>query len=280
MKGFLRTLFVILLVTATLGGICLYYSGLPQEGIYDKGKIERPIIARDALKDRLATLPRETLLEMQAAGKELLLWETKMNKVHANVISEVTKGCDGFFVREHYPPNEVFDSETQSQYFYHSHRKGEHGHFHLFIFNRSILDQYEPVRKLDRKRPCVHLFAISMHPDGSPLGFFTTNQWVTSENWYTADQVLEMLPSFEIDHPYPSWPLNQWINRLLVLFKPQIEDLIRQRDEVVAGMQRPTEELLKDKKVDLLSSVPVSIPLQMEVLAELLEHPLPPDEHA
>ena len=44
-----------------------------------------------------------------------------------------------------------------------------------------------------------HLVAISMDKWGLPIGLFTTNRWVTAENWYEAADVVAMLDCFDID---------------------------------------------------------------------------------
>lgn len=44
-----------------------------------------------------------------------------------------------------------------------------------------------------------------------PVGLFTTNRWITADNWYAAKYMSRMLDLFELDLAWPSWPVNIWI---------------------------------------------------------------------
>lgn len=81
----------------------------------------------------LALLPRNTLLAMQAAGQEVAACLRVLRKVNLNVVGEVLKGQGQFVKLTPYPQGDVFDRETHAQYYYHAHRDGGHGHFHLFL---------------------------------------------------------------------------------------------------------------------------------------------------
>ena len=67
-----------------------------------------------------------------------------------------------------------------------------------------------------------HLIAIAMDSYGYPTNLFTVNRWVTAEAWYLAEQVIQMLDHFVIDHAYPSWLVNRWISAMFVLYRPHI----------------------------------------------------------
>lgn len=73
------------------------------------------------------------LFHMQAAGQEVAECLRVLRKVNLNVVGEVLKGQGQFVKLTHYPQGDVFDRETHAQYYYHAHRDGEHGHFHLFL---------------------------------------------------------------------------------------------------------------------------------------------------
>jgi len=214
----------------------------------------------------------EQLESMRASGLQVVHWKQILDKVDATIISEVVPERDPFFAREHYPYDEVFDEETQSLYYYHSHRPGEHGHFHLFFCDGEILKEYTPLSTWSRKNSSVHLLAISIHPDGTPLGFFTTNQWITpKEWWYSAQTISDLVDHFEITHSYPSYPTNQWVTHMLKFFKPQITDMLVQRDKNLECNGQPLEKALRDKSLDILSQVPISIELQLDVIEEILQ---------
>lgn len=271
MKKWLKFTFILALPLLVAAAVFDYYQTLPIAGAYETGPVDYPEVNRSNTKARLTQLSTETLLNMKTSGLEVIKWNQVMAKVNSNVISEVVPPSDPFIVKEHYPYDEVFDHETHSLYFYHSHRPKEHGHFHLFYCNPEKLSQYEPLYIKEKKSFSVHLLAISIHPDGTPLGFFTTNQWITpKEWWYSHDVIKELVTEFEVTHAYPSWPTNQWINHMLRLFKPQIDDLLDQRDQKLDEAEGPLEKKLHNKKVDILSQVSISIEMQMNLIEEIL----------
>ena len=74
-----------------------------------------------------------------------------------------------------------------------------------------------------------------------------------------------MLDRFEIDHAQPSWPVNRWISAMFRLFRPQIVELLRERDAVVADWQKkhPDSDVFEDRDLDLLSWVGISVDQQI-----------------
>jgi hypothetical protein len=117
------------------------------------------------------------------------------------------------------------------------------------------------------------LIAISMDRAGWPIGLFTTNRWVTGETWYAAGDVSAMLNRFDVRMSKPSWPVNRWLTQMLVLFRPQIEALLQERDERVRAWQREhpeVENIYEDRRLEVTSQTPVSVEAQVEVLAARL----------
>ena len=53
-----------------------------------------------------------------------------------------------------------------------------------------------------------HLIAIAMDNAGFPISLFTTTRWVTVENWFSGQDTIAMMDSFEIDLVPPPWPVN------------------------------------------------------------------------
>lgn len=271
MKKIGQALFI--LFVPLLAGLVIwdYYESLPISGAYETGPIDYPDVHREKVKERLAKVETSQLKSMRRSGLEVIKWDEMMDRVGKSVISEVVPENEPFIVREHYPYSEVFDDETRSLYFYHSHRPGEHGHFHLFYCDQDKIQNYKPLFAKAHKAYSVHLLAISIHPDGTPLGFFTTNQWITpKEWWYDYKAVQELVGSFEITHAYPSFPTNQWMNHMLRLFKPQIDDLLEERDLALEKTGLPLEKALMHKKLDVLSFVPIDVETQLEVIDEIL----------
>lgn len=225
-------------------------------------------------------LSRAELLAMQAAGQEILTCYRVLSKAERNIVGEVLRGEAEFIELNHYPDDDVFDRDTQSQYYYHAHQglDGEHGHFHTFIRPPGMPAEMRPISYASSEpwpqgdAALSHLIGISMDAWGFPMGLFTTNRWVTDEAWYRAEDVMQLLARFEIDHAAPSWPVNRWITAMFVLFRPQMRALLQERDAVVAdwAAQHPGEDLFEDRALDITSAMPISVPEQIASVAAML----------
>ena len=219
----------------------------------------------------LAGLGRDRLETMAEAGDEVLECQRVLAKGGSNVVAEVLPREGTFYQFDHCPPGDIYDHESHAQYYYHAHRPGEHGHFHTFLREKGIPKDCRPVAQSDadymkqRNDTYCHLGAISMDTRGFPIGLFTTNRWVTAENWYAAEDVCAMLDRFEIDHAQPSWPVNRWIGAMFRLFRPQIVDLLHRRDAVVADWQEKHSDgdVFEDRDLALPSRIEISVDQQI-----------------
>ena len=226
-------------------------------------------------------ITRDDLLAMRAAGQDITECYRVLSKGGLNIVGEVLRGQGEFIELNHYPDDDVFDRDTQSQYYYHAHRgmEGEHGHFHTFLRPPGMPKGMLPIEHQNATEPwpdgresLSHLIAISMDAYGFPMGLFTTNRWVTDEAWYTAADVAQLLERFRIDHAAPSWPLNRWISALFVLFRPQMQVLLTQRDATVAAWasQHPGADVFEDRQLDITSQVAISVADQIRRVETLL----------
>ena len=205
----------------------------------------------------LKKLSCEQLQTMAIAGVQVLECYRVLQKSNSNLVAEVLRGQGEFYELDHYPKGDVYDSETYSQFFYHSHREGEHGHFHTFLREKGMPKDCRPVKQSEAKfmkerdDKLSHLIAISMNRAGFPIGLFTTNRWITADNWYKADDVIKMLDRFEMDLASPSWPVNIWLTAMLRLFRPQIMELVRERNATVADWQKkhPENDAFEDRVI-------------------------------
>jgi hypothetical protein len=218
------------------------------------------------------------LAAMLAAGAEILECRRVLAKAGLNLVGEVLRG-QPFVEMEHYPADDVFDRETHSQYYYHAHRgtESEHGHFHTFLRRAGMPTGLEPVAHpaaSDWPRgddAIAHLIGISMDAWGEPMGLFAVNRWVGGDTWYTAEDVIRMLDRFRVDHAYPSWPLNRWITAMFVLFRPDMEALLRHRDRVIAAWDAShSGDPLEDRALEITGWMPVDVPERIETLARAL----------
>ena len=70
-----------------------------------------------------------------------------------------------------------------------------------------------------------------------------------------------MLDVFYIGHAQPSWPTNRWVTAMIRLFRPQIETILRERDESIAAHMRthPGANVYEDRRFEILSVREISV---------------------
>ncbi len=227
----------------------------------------------------VATLSTELLEAMAEAGDEVNECCRVLARTGDNVVGEVLRGQGTFYEYNHCPAGDVYDYETHAQYYYHAHRKGEHGHFHTYLREKGMPEGCEPVEQSDaeymtqRDDKLSHLVAISMDRSGVPIAMFTTNRWVTAENWYAAEDVCAMVDRFKIDHAQPSWATNRWVTVMLRLFRPQIVELLHERDAVVAEWRKRhgDTDVFEDRSLDLPSWIEISMDAHIRAVRAALE---------
>jgi hypothetical protein len=228
----------------------------------------------------MAGLPAEQLSQMANAGSVITECQRLLDKASTNVVAQCLAHQGTFYEFDHYPSGDVYDGETHSQYYYHSHRPegGEHGHFHTFLRYKGMPEGIEPIDYTgEATRPegndaLSHIVAIGMNKPGQPISMFTTNRWVTDETFYTAENVIAMLDCFKMDHTFPCLATNQWMTALLVLFRPQIESLLRERDKVMKNYAtlHMGVDIYEDRDLELTSFIPINIQDQIAAVDDAL----------
>ncbi|MGD9631886.1 hypothetical protein [Afipia sp. OHSU_I-C4] len=229
-------------------------------------------------------LSHEALLRMADAGAKVVDCIRDLNTAGSNLVVEALRGSGDFTEWEHYPPNDVYDLKSHAQYYFHAHPPddrdaADYGHFHTFLRPKGMPLGIQPAKVMGHAPVAgangdpSHLIAISMTPTGMPEALFTTNRWVTGETWYGADNVIAMLDRFEIDLDRPSLPLNQWLTAMFILFRPQIEQLIIERDRTMLRWQAEHVDVnvFEDRRLEITSSKRVSLYGQIEWLDQQLE---------
>lgn len=231
----------------------------------------------------LRRLSAGTLEAMLDAGLEVLECYRALAKAGSNVVAEVLRGQGTFFEWQHYPKGDVFDPESHAQYFYHAHphglAEGEHGHFHTFLRAPGMPEGIRPADTADPLDPVAeahtlsHIVAIAMNDQGYPIRLFTTNRWVTNENWYRAEDVVRMVERFAVDHTAPSWATNRWITAMVRLFAPDIAALLHQRDETVEEWRAQARggDAFEARELEILSYLDISVESRVAELCRLLE---------
>jgi hypothetical protein len=81
-----------------------------------------------------------------------------------------------------------------------------------------------------------------------------------------------MLDLFNMDLAYPSLPANIWITAMLRLFRPDIEELVRARDQKVAARQQrnPDTNVYEDRDLEITSFLDISVEDQIGRINEAL----------
>ena len=244
-------------------------------------------------------LGERDLSAMVEAGHEVRNCIRVLAKTGDNLVGEILRLSDNFYEWDHYPQGDVIDAETHSQFYYHAHveeERGpdEHGHFHTFLRAKGMPPGLAPVpesrllaaggksgaavsasrsRAVAENRPC-HLVAIAMDAAGLPIRLFTTNRWVTGDDWYRADDVKAMLDRYMVDIVHPSWAVNRWIGAMLRLFRPQILALLDARDRTIVAWQRrhgDNHDVFEDRALDVTSCIDIDIEKQIAVAERALE---------
>jgi hypothetical protein len=220
---------------------------------------------------------------MDAAGAEVLECVRVLEKTGDNLVGELLRGQGTFYEWNHYPDGDVYDRANHAQFYYHAHpkeeRPGEHGHFHTFLRPKGMPVHMKPAETggdelLGGENDALsHIVAISMDAQGAPIGLFTTNRWVTGEVWYAAPDVIAMIDLFRIDQARPSWPVNRWITAMMQMFRPQIAELLRLRDQAIASRKKAhtASNVFEDRKLEIASHMPISAPDQSRQIREALE---------
>ena len=231
------------------------------------------------LLDRLAADDLEAMVE---AGRKVLDCRRVLANTGDNVVGELLKDHETFYEWNHYPEGDVYDPLTHAQFYYHAHpgaqRRDEHGHFHTFLQPKGMPSGIRPASLQDFAPPddkndaLSHIVAVSMDHMGAPLRLFTTNRWVTGEVWYEAEDVVKLLEKFTIDIAQPSWPVNLWVSNMLVLFRPQIVELIHARDAAIANWARahPDRNVYEDRELEVTSVAEISVEAQLKAVRSAL----------
>jgi hypothetical protein len=185
------------------------------------------------------------------ALQEALFCEEILAKGGDTILSATLPAVTPVEAWSHYPPGDVFDAASGSQWYYHCHvppAEGEHGHFHCFI------------RPEGREGPVHHLAAIGVDAYGRLRRIFTVNQWVVGDTWLDAEPTLAFLDRFDVQMPRPSYLVNRWVSAVFRLYQGEIADLIRQRDARIAAHRAPVGVAPReDHALEVTSELAVSL---------------------
>ena len=66
-------------------------------------------------------IPTDRLREMAAAGSDVVECHRVLANSGGNIVGEFLRDVETFFEWDHYPPGDVYDTQTHSQFYYHAH---------------------------------------------------------------------------------------------------------------------------------------------------------------
>jgi hypothetical protein len=224
-------------------------------------------------QDYLSQLPDTALANMAEAGVTIVRCIDGLGEPSKNLIIDVLRSSDTFVEWDHYPSGDVYDEHSGCQYYFHAHAPGDRaeadfGHFHTFMDIRESRPNSGP-----RVRPkLTHLIGVSMTPTGFPVRLFTTNRWVTGEEWRKADDIIAQLDRVAVQR-FEEFPADRWLTAMMILFRPQIETLLIDRDRRLKRWRsaHPETDPLEDRRLEVTSCLDISLFEQIEALDRELD---------
>ncbi|NNM56819.1 DUF6969 family protein [Acidocella sp.] len=204
---------------------------------------------------------KPTLFERAEAAATLVAALGEMESAGQNIVTTLLNG-QAFVTETHYPADDALDPHTRAQYYFHAHRgAAESGHIHCFL-------------RGEDKTGLTHVLAIALDHDGRPAQFFTTNLWVTADNWLPAEALIPQLPRLAWpDAPAPA-PVNQALTALCGLYRREIAALLRRRDKRLARHAAASQaEALADETLEILSRARIDLPRTLVRLRQSLKLP-------
>jgi len=208
----------------------------------------------------------EQFLRMTNGAKQALTVQLGLAEAGKSIVSELLATKEEHFSEwDHLPKPDIYDESTGFQYYYHAHaaserEENEHGHFHVFVNLKKRLP--EVVRKDygDKKRCLAHLLAISVDGQGIPLRLFTTNEWVSDDQFVPATTLLPFVEQFEITDDSRLPEVTAWVNGVMATVLLQARYLIEQRDLQLRNWANGAlQEVLQNKEYEIPSSLPFNL---------------------
>lgn len=207
------------------------------------------------------------------AASRLVEALTALERRGKNLVTAIV-GDDAFVEQQHYPDDEIVDPISGAQFFLHAHRgHGESAHIHCFLRAAAFRTGHQPRFSFGREPSgLTHVAAVALDSNGRPSGLFTTNLWVTEDDWYSADTLIDCLDHLSWDHA-PGLPeASAALTSLFVVYRPVVQELLRQRDRRLEAISQSPYGLreLADENFDILSRADIDLEKTLEEMRALL----------
>lgn len=219
---------------------------------------------------------------MKAAAARVREIQSDLDKQGSNVVAEILRDGPEFYEWDHFPPGDVYDLASHSQYYYHAHkptkqsdeRTDEHGHFHTFMrplgfpIDVNIPSDIDGLPVACPSDGLTHLIAVSINFEGEPIRLFTTNRWVTDETWYPTADVKRILSQFQVTNADPFHKTSAWLTALLRMYGPLIEQLVDARDKTIRthAPDLPEHKVWSDRSLEITSSADIFLTRDIDAL--------------
>jgi hypothetical protein len=164
-----------------------------------------------------------------------------------------------FIAWDHYPRNDVVDVTGSWQFYYHAHdssKEGgarhprEHGHIHLF--------------RRSSQGALSHLAGLALDSRGTPLCWFTTNQWVTGEKWKVASALARDLETVQLQVRGPLAGAAKWLAAMVRAYAEPLRETLKGRDRALAlhcsHQKVSPKEALTDRNISVWSEFALDWP--------------------
>jgi len=198
----------------------------------------------------LSNLSAKKLRTMLEAAQQVKASCRALEKAGLNLVGECLKGQGDFYEFSHYPADDVYDADSKSQYYFHTHRglSGEYGHFHIFLRAGGMPAMAKPITNTGKEPwpsgtdALSHLICISMNQEGYPIGLFTTN-------------------------------VNHWISAMFSLYSLEMIELIKLRDLKVKEWRvaHPSKDVFEDRKLEITSHKKINVDQKINDIKQALK---------
>ena len=183
-------------------------------------------------------------MDRHQAAQDMLATHAHYAQQGMSLASAALAGATTFVRWAHYPRQDVDDDMHGTRFFYHAHEPEEmlaqeHGHFHIFARTRR-----KPLARY------AHVVGVSIDARGTPLRLFTTNQWVTGEDWASATDLARVIQRFRLQTAGRLAPVARWVNGMMEFYASQLVALLHERDARLHAHARRTQQSPQRARAD------------------------------
>lgn len=189
--------------------------------------------------------------------------DQQLRKASINIVEELVGG-NKFSVNaipkneyEHFPSDDVIDSNTGSQYFLHRHSSDKiDDSIHIHFFRRWVPVELDLPEDKD---VVTHLIALELDLNGTPVRWIAVNQWVVGDYWQPAEETIGLFNEWQIKNPEVGRgdkinPLcHEWLELYMKLnLNTKIKKLLLKRDERLDELVslNPNINVFKDLQIE------------------------------